>query len=127
MLIYTQIIFEIHSNSLDPKAQNIWKSFLIFIQHSKPGNFYIFVISSQVHSLNSGKVSIETQLKALPELSEWTLTKVSYLRLRVTRPMAMGEKFNFFSPFRFDIQIDFDHETSKIKFHLLRLETMAEQ
>ena len=28
---------------------------------------------SKVHSLNSGKVSIQIQLKALPELSEWTL------------------------------------------------------
>ena len=27
----------------------------------------------KVHSLNSGKVSIKIQLKALPELSEWTL------------------------------------------------------
>ena len=27
---------------------------------------------SKVHSLNYGKVSIQIQLKALPELSEWT-------------------------------------------------------
>ena len=27
----------------------------------------------KVHSLNSSKVSIQIQLKALPELSEWTL------------------------------------------------------
>ena len=29
--------------------------------------------SGKVHSLNSGKVSIQIQLKGLPELSEWTL------------------------------------------------------
>ena len=29
--------------------------------------------SSKVHSLNSGKVSVQIQLNALPELSEWTL------------------------------------------------------
>ena len=29
--------------------------------------------SVKAHSLNSDKVSIQIQLKALPELSEWTL------------------------------------------------------
>ena len=28
----------------------------------------------KVHSLNSGKVPIQIQLKALPELNEWTLS-----------------------------------------------------
>ena len=34
---------------------------------------YIIQISYKVHSLNSGKVSIQILLKVLPGLSEWTI------------------------------------------------------
>ena len=34
----------------------------------------------RVHSLNSGKVSIQIQLKSLPELSKWTLMKLATIR-----------------------------------------------
>ena len=40
-----------------------------------------------VHSLNSGKVSIQIQLKALSELSEWTLSSLAKLNIvNVRRP-----------------------------------------
>ena len=32
----------------------------------------------------------------------------------------LREKFEFFSPLRFEIQINFDYETSKIRFHSIR-------
>ena len=44
----------------------------------------------KVHSLYSGKVSIQIQLKTLPVLSEWTLFKPDYLKTR--------SDLEFFSP-----------------------------
>ena len=39
---------------------------------------YVGEFRGKVHSLNSGKVSIQIKLKALQDLSEWTLLNVTW-------------------------------------------------
>ena len=60
---------------------------LFYIQQSKTGNFYIFVINNNQNFVSQ------------------ILTVLS----------AFGEKFNFFDPLGFEAKSDFDHKTTKIK------------
>ena len=55
----------------------------------------------KVHLLNSGKVSIQIQLKVLPELSEWTSYLFSYcaraLSLHLNKVISLGKKLSVFA------------------------------
>ena len=62
------------------------------MQHSKTGQFYTFVISN-------GQSFISQSLKTAGPL---------------------GEKFDFLSPLEFNIQRNYDLETSKIELHFIR-------